>query len=81
MLFFAPTRSGKGVVVAPLDIVWAARGSETVMRTLASEPFFKALPSRDLEVKGRVTQRVVDRAKALGFRVISGWPGLAVEDH
>lgn len=72
----ARTRSGRAVVLAPVDLVWDDAASSAVLAALARVPLMRAAPQRDLEIKGRVTQRFVDAAKARGFRVISGWPGL-----
>ncbi|MDF1701416.1 MAG: hypothetical protein P1V36_09705, partial [Planctomycetota bacterium] len=72
----ARTRSGRAVVMGPVDLLWHDAASSAVLAALARVPLMRAARQRDLEIKGRVTQRFVDAAKAQGFRVISGWPGV-----
>lgn len=79
-MIMARTRSGRGVILGPVDILWHNADTDRLLQTLAAESFLRQARARDLEIKGRVTQRFVDRAKALGFRVVSGWPGLTIDD-
>lgn len=79
-MVMARTQRGRGLILGPVDIVWHGADTDRMLQTLAQEPFLRQARVRDLEIKGRVTQRFVDRAKALGFRIVSGWPGLVIDD-
>ena len=69
----AQTRSGRGIVLAPLDTVWLDAASARVLDALTYVPLMRTAKTRDLEVKGRVTPRFEEAAKARGFRVVRGW--------
>jgi len=69
----ARTRGGAGVVVAPLDLLWYDAASKQVIDLLARAPLWRGATRRTVYVKGPVTQRASDTAKAAGVPIVSGW--------
>ena len=68
------TASGKVMVLGPIDLLWWSADTEAILDMLKQAPLYGRAGQRVLHIKGRVTQRIVDEAKARGITVISGWP-------
>lgn len=80
-IVLAQTRSGQFVICAPLDTLFFDAGAKHVLGVLKAAPLARSAKKRTLQIKGRVTERLVEEAKAAGFEVVSGWPWQAKKDR
>jgi hypothetical protein len=73
-IVLAQTRSKQFLICAPVDTLFWDAGGRHLLNLLSKAPLARSATKRTLQVKGRVTERLVEEAKAAGFEVVSGWP-------